>query len=173
MDLIECPWTIIGGVACSLLGKPRFTADVDAVTIIDLDKLPEIIICAKEAGLEARIGDALQFAKKNRVLLLKHKASGINIDLSLGLLPFEAQAIKKSKKQKIGDIIFFLPTVEDLIIFKAIAHRPRDILDIEELVKNNKKIDKKYIKKVVTEFSQNLENTEILADLKRLLRGRG
>lgn len=31
---------IIGGVAASLLGKPRLTADVDAVILLSVDNLP-------------------------------------------------------------------------------------------------------------------------------------
>ena len=169
MDTIGCPWTIIGGVASSLLGKPRFTADVDAVVLVEPGALSSIIKNARKLGLEPRINGAEAFAEKNRVLLLKHKGSGINIDLSLGLLPFEEQAVKKSKKHKIGDISFYLPTVEDLIIFKAVAHRPQDMLDINELVRSHKKIDKKYIKKVVSEFAHILETPEILSDLKKIL----
>ncbi len=57
------------------------------------------------------------------------------MDLSLGLLPFEKQAIKRSKRFRIANIAFNLPTPEDLIIFKAVAHRPRDIEDIAEIAR--------------------------------------
>ncbi len=31
---------IIGGIAASLLGKPRLTADIDAVLLLSVDELP-------------------------------------------------------------------------------------------------------------------------------------
>lgn len=169
MAASKSPWTIIGGVAASLLGKPRFTADVDAVILVDSEKIPKILKDAKKFGLKPRIKDPVSFAKKNRVLLLQHEESGINIDLSLGLLPFEIDAIRRSKRYKVGDIALNLPTIEDLIIFKAVAHRPQDLLDIQEIISLHPKIDKKYIEKLLSEFAQILEMPEILADAKYLL----
>ncbi len=164
-----CQWMIIGGVAASLLGKPRFTADVDAVALIEDKKLSNLLKVAKRLGFKARIKDAVEFAQKNRVLLFKHTKTGINVDLSLGLLPFEKEAIKRSKRFKIANITFNLPTPEDLIIFKAVAHRPRDIEDIAEIVKIHTKVNKKYIKKIVKEFARALEMPEIWQDIESIL----
>lgn len=169
MEASDCPWTIIGGVASGLLGKPRFTADVDAVILIDLKNIPQILRNAEKVGLKPRIKDPVAFAQKNRVLLLQHEESGINIDLSLGLLPFEKEAIQKSKHHRFGKITINLPTVEDLIIFKAVAHRPQDILDIQELINLNPSVDKRYIEKNVSEFARLLETPEIWKDIKSIL----
>jgi predicted nucleotidyltransferase len=164
-----CQWMLIGGVAASLLGKPRFTADVDAVVLIEDKELSNLLKVARRLGFKARIKDAVEFAKKNRVLLLKHTKTGINVDLSLGLLPFEKEAIKRSKRFKIANITFNLPTPEDLIIFKAVAHRPRDIEDIREIVKIHTKVNRKYIKNIVKEFARVLEMPEIWQDIESIL----
>jgi len=156
---------LIGGVAASLLGKPRFTADVDAVVLIEDKELSKLLKAAKRLGFKARIKYAAEFAQKNRVLLLKHTKTGINVDLSLGLLPFEREAIKRSKRFKIADIAFNLPTPEDLIIFKAVAHRPQDLEDIREIIKIHTRVNKKYIKKTVKEFAGALEMPEIWEDI--------
>ena len=145
LEKTGCQWMLIGGVAASLLGKPRFTADIDAVALIEDEKLANLLKVAKRLGFKARIKDAVEFAQQNRVLLLKHIKTGINVDLSLSLLPFEREAIKRSKRFKIANITFNLPTPEDLIIFKAVAHRPRDIEDIREIIKIHTKVNKKYI----------------------------
>ena len=87
------------------------------------------------------------------------------MDLSLGLLPFEREAIKRSKRFKIADIAFNLPTPEDLIIFKAVAHRPQDLEDIREIIKIHTRVNKKYIKKTVKEFAGALEMPEIWEDI--------
>jgi len=169
MNKLGCPWMIIGGVAASLLGKPRFTADVDVVIIIDLKDLPNIIKTAEKLGLEPRIQDAESFARKNRVLLLQYKKSSINVDISLGLLPFEQEAIKKSRQLKVGGLNLNFPMVEDLIIFKAVANRSQDLLDIQELVNANPKLDAKYIKKALKEFATVLEMPEILKETEKIL----
>jgi predicted nucleotidyltransferase len=169
LEKAGCQWMIIGGVAASLLGKPRFTADIDAVALIEDKELSNLLKVARRFGLTARIKDAVEFAQKNRVLLLKHTKTGINVDLSLGFLPFEKEAIKRSKRFKIANITFNLPTPEDLIIFKAVAHRPRDIEDIREIVKIHTKVNKKYIKRVVKEFASVLGMPEIWQDIEFIL----
>ena len=75
------------------------------------------------------------FARRNRVVLLRHEASGIGVDVSLGMLPFEEEAVAHGAVQRIGDVDLRLPTVEDLIILKAVANRPKDLLDIAGIVK--------------------------------------
>lgn len=170
LEKAGCQWMLIGGVAASLLGKPRFTADIDTVVLIEDEEFANFIKSAKRLGFKARIKDVIEFAKKNRVLLLKHAKTGINVDLSLGLLPFEKEAIKRSKRFKIANITFNLPTPEDLIIFKAVAHRPRDIEDIREISKIHAKINKKYIRKTVKEFARVLGMPEIWQDIESFLK---
>ena len=134
-----------------------------------MKKPTELIKSAKRLGFKARIKDAVEFAQKNRVLLLKHIKTGINVDLSLCLLPFEKEAVKRSKRFKIGNIGFNLPTPEDLIIFKAVAHRPRDIEDIREIVKIHARINRKYIRKIVKEFARVLGMPEIWQDIESII----
>ena len=68
---------VIGGVAASLLGQPRLTADLDAVIILDVAELPHLLEAAIQEGLIPRISDAEAFARQNRVLLLRHAESGM------------------------------------------------------------------------------------------------
>lgn len=170
LEKLGCQWMIIGGVAASLLGKPRFTADVDAVALIEDEEITGFLEAAGRLGLKPRVKDAVEFARKNRVLLLKYTKTGINVDLSLGLLPFEKEAIKRSRHFRIGGIIFNLARPEDLIIFKAVAHRPRDIEDIRELAKAHAKLNRKYIAEKVKEFARALEMPEIWQDIKFILK---
>jgi hypothetical protein len=109
---------VIGGIAASLLGRPRLTADLDAMLLVSIDDLPDLIEAAKEEGLSTRIHDAEVFARRNRVLLLRHQPSATNVDISLGMLPFEVEAVERSILYPIGSISVRLPTPEDLIIFK-------------------------------------------------------
>ena len=161
--------TIIGGIAASLLGKPRFTADVDGLIILPEKGLADFLKKAEIHGLSPRIPGVLEFAKSNRVILLKHRASGINIDLALGLLPFEMEAIKRAKTYKIGGCRFSLPAPEDLIIMKAVAHRPIDLEDIRSILEIQSKLDFRHITRRVKEFSKILEMPEVWNDLKNIL----
>jgi hypothetical protein len=156
---------VIGGIAASLLGKPRLTADIDAVILLSVDGLPNLIKAAAQEGLEPRMTDAKEFARRNRVLLLRHGESGVNVDISLGMLPFEVEAVERSVAYKIGALTVRLPTPEDLIILKAVAHRPKDLLDIQAIIETQPELDKARIERWAREFAQALEMPELWDDI--------
>ena len=53
---------IIGGIAASLLGRPRLTADVDAMILLSIEELPLLMEAATQEGLVPRIADRWQGA---------------------------------------------------------------------------------------------------------------
>lgn len=156
---------IIGGVAASLLGRPRLTADVDVLLLLSVDRLPQLMQIAAREGLEPRISDARDFARRHRVLLLRHQDSGINIDVSLGVLPFEVEAVQRSLVYRFGDLTIRLPTAEDLIIFKAVAHRSQDLSDIRAIIASQPDLDRERVRRWVHEFAQALEMPELWDDI--------
>ncbi len=160
---------VIGGIASSLLGKARLTADLDVMILLSINDIPDLIREAENAGLEMRVDNADEFARKNRVLLLRHHDSATNIDITLGNLPFEEEVVERSQLINIGKISIRLPTVEDLIIMKAVAHRAKDILDIQGVVDANPDLDKQRIEYWLRQFAEALESPEIWLDVEKLL----
>src|SRR3972149_6690355 len=70
---------IIGGTAASILGKARYTEDLDAMFLLSVQDIPRLLKAAKEEGIEPRIENVVEFAKKTRVMLLRHVISNTNI----------------------------------------------------------------------------------------------
>ena len=160
---------IIGGVAASLLGRPRMTRDIDALVILDSKWWDEFLKGGQRCGFVPRIGDPLVFAQKSRVLLVTHKPSGIDIDISFGVLPFEEEAVDRAVNTEVAGITIPLPTPEDLVIMKAVAHRPIDMADIQSLMDAQVDIDLRRVRQWVREFSSVLEMPEIYNDLEKIL----
>jgi predicted nucleotidyltransferase len=154
MDLFDRRGVIIGGIAASLLGQPRLTADIDAVILSSVQEISKLIELAAKEGIVARIPDAEAFARKNRVLLLQHASSGINIDISMGILPFEAEMVERGQDVAIGKLIVRLPTPEDLIIMKAMAHRSKDLADIQAIAVSHPNLDLGRIRFWVEQFGE-------------------
>ncbi|MSP37315.1 MAG: hypothetical protein EXR70_02325 [Deltaproteobacteria bacterium] len=163
------PGLIIGGVAASLLGRPRFTQDVDALISLDEKHWERFLSAGTQFGFTPRISDAADFARKARVFLVQHQPTGIHVDIALAGLPFEEEAIQQVKLRRIGKLILPLPTPENLIIMKAIAHRPQDMADIGALADANPKLDHRRIHRWVREFSRALDMPDILTDLEKIL----
>lgn len=84
----------IGGVAVQRWGNPRFTVDVE-FTLITGYGSEEVFIDTLLAEFEPRRSDARQFALQYRVLLARTE-SGVDIDVSLGALPFEERSVQRS-----------------------------------------------------------------------------
>ena len=161
--------TVIGGVAAGLQGQPRLTEDVDAV-VLDADA-EALVSSGERYGFEPRAADAIEFSRRTRVLLMRHR-SGVDVDLSLGLLPFEREVIERAETIDTGGLRISVATPEDLIIMKALARRPQDIADIVGIIEVQPDLDIDRIRRWVREFSAVLEMPEVLDDLELLLRRR-
>jgi hypothetical protein len=165
----QAPGIVIGALAVSLLGRPRMTRDVDAVVLLPPEQWDGFLRTGNQFGFVPRLENALAFAHQSRVLLLRHQPSDIDVDVSFGLLPFEQEMVRRSRPMDAGGILVPVPTPEDLIIMKAVAHRDRDLEDIAGILDTQSKIDLRRVRRWVRDFAATLEMPEILEDLEGLL----
>lgn len=170
MDRHKNQGVIIGGIAVGLLGKPRFTADVDAVFLLSTQDVRQFLTLAQAENIVPRVQNAEEFAKKNRVLLLKHEPTETDIDISLGILPFEEELVERSELKTFANLSVRLPTPEDLIIMKAIAHRPKDLEDIRTIGDKYPNLDNQRIERWVKEFAQALEQPDLWDQIASILK---
>ena len=152
---------IIGGIAVGFLGRPRFTADVDAMFLLSTNDISKFLEAARMEEIIPRIQNAEDFARKNRILLLKHIPTETDIDISLGILPFEEEMVERGSTKSFADLSIRLPTPEDLVIMKAIAHRPKDLEDIRTVVENYPNMDVQRIEEWVKAFGEVLETPDL------------
>jgi uncharacterized nucleotidyltransferase DUF6036 len=163
------PGAIIGGLAANLLGRPRITKDVDAVVLLGDLQIDAFLASGARFGFSPRINDASEFASKNRVLLLSHNPSKTDVDVSLGVLPFERESVERASIVTVAGISFPVISPEDLIIMKALARRTRDVADIEAVLDAHPDLDLNRIRYWVSQFASILDVPEILDDLERML----
>jgi hypothetical protein len=162
---------VIGGIAASVLGEARYTEDIDAMFLLSIQDIPKFLEAANREGIAPRIENAADFARKNRILLLRHTITNTNIDISLGIMPFEQEVIERSSIQEFDDSLRVqLPTPEDLIIMKVIAHRPKDWEDIRTLAVKYANLDISRIERWVKDFAELLETPERWGQLEKILK---
>lgn len=86
------------------------------------------------ARFEARIPDAAEFARANRVLLLRADG-GIPLDIALGALDFERRAVERSSPWQVPGVTPLRTcSAEDLVVHKVFAGRDRDWADVAGVV---------------------------------------
>lgn len=164
------PHMLIGGTAVILRGVARLTDDVDATVWaerVDLDQLLAILARQEIVG---RVPDAEAFARERQVLLLRHLPTETPMELSLAWLPFEREALQRAELLDVGGVDIPVAAAQDLVIYKTIAWRDRDRTDVERLLRAYAdEIDLAYVRLVIAEFAEALDEPERVEDFERLL----
>ncbi len=163
------PATVIGGVAASLLGRPRMTKDIDLLVHIDEQNWGSFLHAAKRAGFVPRVSDPLTFAQQSRVLLLRHSATGIDIDLTFSATSFEDEVIRRSSIANLLDISIPLPTPEDLIVLKWLAHRDQDLLDVQGILDAHPNMEIATVRAILSEFAEFVDDFDLITEFDTML----
>ena len=158
----------------SLLGRPRLTEDVDALLWLPEESWDEFIKSGADFGFTPRLPDAVEFARQARMFLVRHDATGIPFDLMAGALPFEEEAVGRAQRIALLGVDVPVVTAEDLIIMKAVAHRSRDIADIESVLEAQPDADLVRVRRWVGAFAEMMDLPDLLDDIEAvLLRSKG
>ena len=125
---------LIGGLAVSLRGQPRMTVDVDLVIEAGVDDALRLITTLPGTPFEPLFPGVEEVVASAFILPLRHRSTGIRVDLAIGMSGFEREAIGRATRIAVGAGSVPVVTVEDLLVMKALAGRPQDEADIRGLV---------------------------------------
>lgn len=157
LDKNHIPYMVIGGQAVLLYGEPRLTKDIDVTLGVGVDQLATMRAIVKRLKLKYLTQDVDAFVKETMVLPVADPKSGIRIDFIFSYSSYERQAIERARKIALGGTIIKFASLEDLVIHKMIAERPRDIEDVESILLKNPQYDSRYIEKWLAEFDVALD----------------
>jgi hypothetical protein len=127
-------FAVIGGIAAGVHGEPRFTADVDAVVGMDLDRALALVATLDSSPFRPLFTDVTDVVQKAFILPVRHRETHVRVDLAIGLTGFERQLIERAQNIAIAGRTVPVATAEDLILLKLLAGRPRDIDDISAIM---------------------------------------
>jgi predicted nucleotidyltransferase len=163
--------TIIGGVAVSIVAKPRFTEDVDALVVFDTDQIEPLLDTLSRHGFRARFSKMAELARSARMITLIHEETRTVVDIALGCMPFETEVQERSTPSRVSGVDIRVPTPEDLIIMKAVANRPKDLEDIRIIAEINPDLDRGRIRFWVEQYADLLDNPGLWSGIEPLLGG--
>jgi len=152
------PYMVIGGQAVLLYGEPRLTRDIDVTLGVDTDRFDDLVLIAQELSLKILPDDAKKFAQETMVLPCMHEETGIRVDFIFSFTPYELQAISRAAKVAVAGKEICFASVEDLVIHKIFAGRPRDLEDVRSILLRNPDIDDSYIRTWLDEFDKAMQD---------------
>jgi hypothetical protein len=172
LDKGQIPYMVIGGQAVLLYGEPRLTKDIDITLGVGVDHLGEMKEIVDRLSLKYLTDRVDDFVKETMVLPVIDRKSGIRIDFIFSHSPYERQAIERARSVFFGRTEVKFAALEDVVIHKMIAERPRDIEDVESILLKNPGYDSHYIKKWLAEFDGALDKKyrESFADIQKRLK---
>lgn len=153
------PYMIIGGQAVLLYGEPRLTRDIDVTLGVDTDQLEKLIRIAETLNLDILPDNFAEFVTQTKALPTQEQKSGIRVDFIFSNTEYEHQAFKRVNSVSINKVNVNFASIEDLIIHKIFASRPRDIEDVRGIILKNKGIDMLYIEHWLGEFDEALDSS--------------
>lgn len=169
LDEARLPYMIIGGQAVLLYGEPRLTRDIDITLGVDMDRQADIVAVATTLSLTPLVAPE-SFTKQTMVLPCLDQATGIRIDFIFSFTPYERQAIDRAARVSIGNAQVRFATVEDLIIHKMLAGRPRDHEDVTGILLKQPHLDLAYVRHWLAQFAATV-NQPLTEQFESLLKG--
>lgn len=162
-----------GAIAYNYYGPPRLTQDVDVLVLIPDLKIPGLLEEFRKAG--SLHGDRDPRPIDLRAVLedLRSKAHlaafvcfGVRVELFVPWHPFHHRVLDRSLARDLEGRSISIHAAEDLIVFKKIFDRPKDIGDIKAMLLAQKgRLD---IERLKTDASELLTD-ESYAELESLI----
>lgn len=155
LEEARIPYMVIGGQAVLLYGEPRLTKDIDVTLGVGLERLTEMLVLVERMQLRPLV-DPDTFTRQTMVLPCGDLTSDIRVDFIFSCSPYEQQAMERVRKVQIGNAHVRFASMEDVIVHKIVAGRPRDLEDVRSILVKNPDVDLAYVRHWLGEFSHAL-----------------
>lgn len=169
--LLTAGWQFcfIGGLVVPRWGVERTTRDVDLTALTNFVD-DEALVAYLLTRYKTRVANPREFAARARVLLLTDDR-GIDLDVALGALGFEARCIDRASWWIASREVRLLTcSAEDLIVHKAFASRDRDWGDVESVLSvQRERLNFRQIFEELAPLAELKEDPSIVPRLERML----
>ncbi len=148
---------VMGGIAVRAYGIPRPTFDVDFTIAIERPRLVELYQAVTALGYavpeEYAKGWTDQVAGMPLIRFrLYLEGRSVDVDVFLAESAFQEQLLSRRRRSVVDDRPVWLVSPEDLVLLKLIAARPRDILDVGDVLFTQGQLDTVYMRTWATKL---------------------
>lgn len=159
---------VVGGIAVSTYSRPRATKDID-VQLITQAEPASLLESLADFGFGPAFKESADLAALNGVLPLIHAATATVVDIIFARFPFMEQMVRRAVHLKIGALDVPVVQIEDLCALKLFAARPQDMVDVQNLLKANRRLNRTAVLDVVREYVFMIDEPELFENARKLL----
>lgn len=131
---LKVEFMVIGGLAVQARGYVRATRDIDATVRADQVSFEALVASLRRSHIVPRTREFEELAREQFILLLEHTPTGLPLDVGLAWVDFEQAACKRATAERFGKTTAPVIQLEDLLVLKVLAWRPRDQEDVRNLL---------------------------------------
>ena len=154
IDLLESrtvEYAVMGGLAVRALALPRPTNDVDVTIALSHDALLELLKFVEGELIE--VPEVYRNGWLDRIAgmpLIKLKTyidhdHSVDLDIFIAESEFQKSLISRRILAEFDDRKIWIVTPEDLLLLKLIANRPRDQIDVTDILFIQGQLDEQYM----------------------------
>ncbi len=152
MERFGISYAVIGGVAVRAYGIPRPTYDLDFTIEIPRERLADLFDAVENEGYT--VAESYRSGWIDEVAgmpLVKFRCyiqgQGVDVDIFIAEKPFQRELLKRRQRVETPDGDTWLASPEDIILLKLLAHRPRDMSDIGDILFTQGELDWGYLRR--------------------------
>lgn len=150
LDRVHVPYAFIGGAALSAWGIPRSTFDLDLAIAAEEPGVARLLDACVAAGFV--VDPVFQSGFRDRVsgmeTLHVHVPAGrslLAVDFFLTTTPFLRSVIERRRSIDLGQGPVFVCSAADLVLLKLVADRPKDRVDVQNVLAVQGVPEKEYL----------------------------
>ena len=164
-------WYLFGAQAVTAYGVPRLSADVD-VTVQLVPEEPERFVRDMAAGGFVLRVDDPDFVRRTRVMPFVHTATAMPLDVVLAGSGLEDEFLDRARDTDVGGTTVPLIDLQDLIVAKVLAGRPKDLEDARGLRRvHGSRLDDTRIRRVLGLLEEALGQSDLLSSFESIASG--
>ena len=162
MNKLGLRWYLFGAQAAHVYGSRRATDDVDVTVELGHVSRSALLDALAETGFRLDITEP-DFLRKTPVFPIVHVATGLDGDVVLAASGLEQSILDRVTHYSLNGVDVPVATVEDMIIMKIFAGRPRDMVDVSIMLPANPQMDVDYVESVLGELEEALAQSDLVA----------
>lgn len=161
-------YLVIGGLAVVVVGEPRTTADADAVVFVSPMEAESLIREAVAAGFDLR--EDIERERLDRTGTMRFRRGPFQLDLITASLAFEEVARERAIRHELFGVSLPFPSPEDLILFKVLSGRDKDLLDATGVARRHRdRLDVPYLETTLRSICEAAEDASLWGRLQGVL----